>query len=334
MAEAFAERLNAGDRFLLDGRCLEYRRRHGNALVVGEVVGRPAVPRWGGDGWPLSPELAQRLYVLRIRAAEALRDGSAALAELLRREYGLQDGAADDAGGVLPATGERQRNPRNECLSHRGDGPGVRRELLRPHAVESHRQRRPGAVAVHRLVRDDGYAASSIVADLGFALLLRRPMENMPENLRRLLADADFAADLDASLSESQMLRERFRRVATTGLMLLRNPLGRRRRVGGPSWGEQQLFDQVRQRDAAFRAASSGAARGARRSVRPRSRDRVCTATAVVDGALSLAIATVAVRGELDAASARRDRDHRDGRGSAPALARALDRRITVTAVW
>ena len=252
MAEAFAERLNAGDRFLLDGRCLEYRRRHGNALVVGEVVGRPAVPRWGGDGWPLSPELAQRLYVLRIHAAEALRDGSAALADLLRRDYGLQDGVAD----ALAAYFQRQESvseipETNVCLIE-----AMGREFGANYYVHTPLNRTGNDalahVAVHRLAHDDGYAASSIVADLGFALLLRRPMENMAENLRRLLADADFAADLDASLSESQMLRERFRRVATTGLMLLRNPLGRRRRVGGPSWGEQQLFDQVRQRDAAF----------------------------------------------------------------------------------
>src|SRR5205823_2576584 len=87
----FAERLQPGDRFLLDGRCLEYQRRAGDALIVNEVVGRPVVPRWAGEGWPLSSELAQRLYVLRIRAAEALRDGPAALADLLRREYALAE---------------------------------------------------------------------------------------------------------------------------------------------------------------------------------------------------------------------------------------------------
>jgi ATP-dependent Lhr-like helicase len=252
VAEVFAERLNAGDRFLLDGRCLEYRRRHGNALIVTEVIGRPAVPRWGGDGWPLSPELAQRLYVLRIRAAEALRDGLGALTDLLRHDYGLQDGAAD----VLAAYFQRQESvseipEANVCLIE-----GVGRESGANYYVHTPLNRTGNdalaRVAVHRLARDYGYAASSIVADLGFALLLRRPLANMADHLRLLLANAEFAVDLDASLHESEMLRERFRRVATTGLMLLRNPLGRRRRVGGTTWGERELFDQVRQRDAAF----------------------------------------------------------------------------------
>jgi Lhr-like helicase len=53
-------------------------------------------------------------------------------------------------------------------------------------------------------------------------------------------------------LHDSHTLRERFRRVATTGLMLLRNPLGSRRRVGGAAWGEERLFDQVRAADPDF----------------------------------------------------------------------------------
>src|SRR5207248_4888290 len=46
VAEAFADRLEPGDRFLLDGRCLEYRRREDGVLWVEEVAGRPQVPRW------------------------------------------------------------------------------------------------------------------------------------------------------------------------------------------------------------------------------------------------------------------------------------------------
>ncbi len=89
---AFAERLRAGDRFLLDGRCLQVRslRPEERLLCVEEVAGKPIVPRWGGSGWPLSTELAQRLYLVRVQAAEALRDGPETLACLLQREYGLE----------------------------------------------------------------------------------------------------------------------------------------------------------------------------------------------------------------------------------------------------
>jgi ATP-dependent Lhr-like helicase len=48
------------------------------------------------------------------------------------------------------------------------------------------------------------------------------------------------------------MLRHRFARVAQTGFMLLRNPEGRRRRVGGANWPERRLFEQVQARNANF----------------------------------------------------------------------------------
>src|SRR5437588_1124014 len=71
--EAFADRLNPGDRFLLDGRCLQLNRSGFRTLLVEEVPGRPRVPRWQGGGWRLSAELAFRLYAQRFQMGEALR---------------------------------------------------------------------------------------------------------------------------------------------------------------------------------------------------------------------------------------------------------------------
>jgi ATP-dependent Lhr-like helicase len=249
----FAEALQPGDRFLLDGRCLEVRRLEFGSLLVDEVPGRPAVPRWPGDGWPLSSELAGRLFALRVRAAEALRDGLDALAELLRQEYGL---------GVAAAAALAHYFERQESLSEIPDGAGVLIEAVGSHAAVELYVHTPlnrlandalARVAVHRLTRDHGRAVDSVVADLGFALLVRGEVTTpVPDLLRTLLAGDGFAADLEAALAESPALRERFRQVAATGLMLLRNPDGGRRKVGGPNWGERQLFDQVRVRDADF----------------------------------------------------------------------------------
>jgi Lhr-like helicase len=94
------------------------------------------------------------------------------------------------------------------------------------------------------------------VADLGFALLLPTPLPASDDEparmLRTLLAAPGFDADLDAALEDSGAVRERFRRVALTGLMLLRQPLGRERRVGGRDWAERRLFDRVRAHDRDF----------------------------------------------------------------------------------
>src|SRR5262249_44537946 len=159
--EAFADRLQPGDRFLLAGRCLEFRGTDGPALLVDEVPGRPAVPRWGTEGLPLSAELARRLYLLRTRAAEALRHGPRALAELLRWEYGL----AGAARGTL-----RPHFPRQACSSEAPDaGPcpveAVRHDTGTAYSLPTPLNRAGNdalaRVAVHRLARDRRLGATS-----------------------------------------------------------------------------------------------------------------------------------------------------------------------------
>jgi ATP-dependent Lhr-like helicase len=250
--EAFAERLQAGDRFLLDGRCLEFRRRHGEAVFVEETAGRPAAPRWGGDGWPLSTELARRLFLLRVQAAEALRDGPERLAELLRRDYSL-DG---DAAAVLAAHFQRQ-----ECVSEIPDAESLLIEEVVSDRGADYYLHTPlnrkgndalARAAVYRLSRDRDRSAAADVADLGFAVRLQAALPDPPAAVRSVLAASGFEADLAGALEDGPALRQRFGRIAQTGLMLLRNPLGRGRRVGGRDWGERRLFDQVRGRDADF----------------------------------------------------------------------------------
>jgi ATP-dependent Lhr-like helicase len=243
--EAFADRLLPGDRFLLDGRCLEFRRLDGPALLVDEVTGRPVTPRWVGEAWPLCAGLARRLYVLRGQAAEAMRDGPEALADLLRREYGL-DGKAVT---MLVAYFQGQ-----ECVSEIPTAAGCLVEEVLMEARADYFVHTPlnragndavARVAVLRLARDRGRAAASVVADLGFALLLRTGGPMTAGDLQTLLAPDGFEADLTQAVAGSALLRDRFRRVALTGLMLLRNPLGRRRRVGGRDWAERRLFERV-----------------------------------------------------------------------------------------
>jgi ATP-dependent helicase Lhr and Lhr-like helicase len=253
----FAERLQPGDRFLLDGRCLEFRRQDDTGLLVEEVVGRrPATPRWGGDGWPLSADLARRLFVLRRQAAEALCEGPEALNHLLRHDMGLEAAAA----AILVGYFQRQ-----DCLSEIPEPDVCLIEVVTREFGEEYYLHTPlnrlandalARVLVHRLARDHGKTVQPIVADLGLALLLRTGAlaagPGLAELFRGLLDAVNFEADLDAALESSNAWRERFQKVAYTGLMLLRNPLGRPRRVGGRDWGERLLFEQVRVHDPDF----------------------------------------------------------------------------------
>jgi ATP-dependent Lhr-like helicase len=251
LEDAYAERLQPGDRFLLDGRCLEYRRDEQRTLLVEEVVGWPQAPRWDSEGWLLSAELARRLYGLRVRAAEALRSGPDALADLLRQEYELDDSTAL----ALLAYIQRQ-----DCVSEVPDAATCLIEMVSRQGAVDHYVHTPlnraandalARVVVFRLARDQGRAAHSLVANLGLVLALPGGAVTPPE-WRQLLSVSGFEDDVAQALADSVALRERFQRVAQTGLMLLRHPLGRRRRVGGRDWGERRLFDQVRSADPDF----------------------------------------------------------------------------------
>ncbi len=233
---------------------------------------------------PCPRPLAQRLFLLRVEAAEALRDGPGRLVDYLEHDLGL-----DPSGAELLADYFQQQDQVSEipdggvCLIEVVPRPGGEEYYLHT-PLNRLANEVLARVLVHRLARDLGRAVIPIVADLGLGLLVRgsplaeaggRQPSGQPEPeghrpppssrsdstasgpdlaglFRRLLDSRNFDADLDTALASSDLLRQRFQRVAFTGLMLLRNPLGRKRKVGGQDWGERTLFEQVQARDADF----------------------------------------------------------------------------------
>jgi ATP-dependent Lhr-like helicase len=244
--DLYAERLQPGDRFMLDGRCLEYQRRDGTALLVDEVVGRPQVPRWRGAGPPMSNELASRLYLFRVQAAEALRDGPARLERLLRGEFNLNEPSAASLARYFA---------RQEAISEIPGCDTLLIERLSSQACVEYCFHTPLTapanetlvrVVAERLARAGRGTAVPMAADLGFVIVQEGYSEMTPQVWRTLLREDGFADDFHRSLECSPLMRERFANVAQTGLMVLRNPQGRKLRVGGASWAREQLFDVVR----------------------------------------------------------------------------------------
>lgn len=248
----FADRLQPGDRFLLEGRCLEFVRLERGRLLVRETLGRPGTPCWVSEGLPLSPELARRLFFFRIRAAEALLEGEAVLRTLLAEEYGLAEQAVaelveffldQETLSEIPDA----RSLLIEAVSHEGEVTWYLHTPL--HRAGNEVLVR---VASQRLLRAGAVAVVGTSADLGFSLAVRGGPKLTPDDWRLLLSPGQFERELDEALADSPALRERFRRAALTGLMLLRQPRGGRRRVGGHDWVERRLFERVRRLDPDF----------------------------------------------------------------------------------
>jgi ATP-dependent Lhr-like helicase len=260
--QAYAERLQAGDRFVLDGRCLELKKREAAALLVDEVFGRPQIPRWVGNGVPMPGALARRIFLFRVQAAEALRESDETFRTWLCHDYHLNDAAISGLAHYVRRQELISEVPTLTALSIECIGMQECTEYYvhtpLPRCVNETLAR----VLLHRWQRADRSwpmaggqvdnlpprlrsRALAFAADLGFYLLVNVAAPLSPDQWRSSLEAKGFAADFQKHLRGSDLLRENFTRVAQTGLMVLRHPSGRKRKVGGKDWTERRLFDQI-----------------------------------------------------------------------------------------
>ncbi len=245
---AYAERLQAGDRFVLDGRALEFRRLEGLVVHARASGGEPNLPRWTSDRQGLSAELARDLAEFRAEAGRVLVDGPSALRSWLGEAHDL----GPDEVGVLEAllTAQEQiseipgaaavlveeyPDPTGGGLIYAFHAP-----LGRP-ASEA-----MGRATVARLGRRFGRDLNLVVADLGWSIALPEGARLEEADVPALLAADGFEADVLDGLDRGELLARRFRHVAATALMVLRRPEGGRTRVGGLLWVSTRLYPLVK----------------------------------------------------------------------------------------
>ena len=246
---SYAERLAPGDRFVLDGRALEVRRVEAAIVHARPAGGQPSLPRWTSDRQSLSPELAGELAAVRAVAGRRLaEDGPMGLRAWLIEAYHLEPLAASVVTELFQAQEQWSEVPGEEGLlieeSPAPDGP----ERVYCFHAPLHRAacealaRATGA----RLGRRFGRSLSLSVADLGWSIRLPDEVALAPEEIAPLLEVDHFADDVVEGLDRGELLARRFRQVAATAMMILRNPEpGRRVRVGGLHWASTRLYPLV-----------------------------------------------------------------------------------------
>jgi ATP-dependent helicase Lhr and Lhr-like helicase len=250
--QSYAERLQPGDRFVLDGRCLEVKKQNGETMLVDEVFGRPQIPRWQGSGVPMSSDLARRIFVFRAHAAETLRESAERLRHWLRTEFHLDDGAIDPLVSHLLHQETASEIPTLVALLIEGVALQSCMEYFVHTPLPRSANEAIVRVLLHRWRRMHKPAATALVTDLGFYLVVHESEPASPQEWREGLSAHSFIADLHEHLHDSELLRQQFARVAQTGLMVLRNAAGRKRKVGGKDWAQRRLFEQVRNRMSDF----------------------------------------------------------------------------------
>ncbi len=249
---AFVQNLAPGDRFVLGGRSLELRSEEGRDLLVEEVGANPAIPQWLGGGWDWPADLARRVFLARAHAAEQLREGPGFLARYLRelqRSERLDRAGFGELRDFLQAQETQSEIPSMTSLLIEA----VDRDFGIEYAVHTPLPRAANeALAQLVCARLEPRKARHVSSNLGFLVFVESDRGLGEPAWRHLLSLAEWDADLDELLGSSPLVGEHFARVAQTGLMVLRNPLGGRRKVGGRDWAERRLFQQVEAGDPDF----------------------------------------------------------------------------------
>ena len=242
----YAERLQAGDRFVLDGRALEFRRLEGLIVHAKSSGGEPDLPRWSSDRQSLSAELAGDLARFRDEAASHSLDGPLALRGFLVDRHDLDPDAAAVIEDLFRVQEQFSEVPRStellveESPSEHGYSYAFHAPLSRS-ACEA-----AGRATAARIGRRFGRNLTLAVADLGWSIGLTDGARLAAEDIPPLLSPVDFAEDVLCGLDRGELLARRFRHVAATALMVLRNPEGGRTKVGGLLWVSNRLYPLVK----------------------------------------------------------------------------------------
>jgi len=253
---AYADALRAGDRFLLEGKCVQVARLSGPDVEVVEASRMASPPRWTGEPLPLSPLLASHLQALRDEAARIIAENPSLLASWLEKRHQLPPKESSFLAEYFISQECHGEIPHANCLiaeiSPCGD-----EWLLAMHTPLN----RAGNEAIARLVarrlsRNRRAAGQSMVADLGLAFRLEHPPGQPAEWLRIILKPENALADLEEAVAPSDLVRRRFQEIAVTALMTPRLPPknkgSRSPKVGGGGWVARRLYDQCLRRAPGF----------------------------------------------------------------------------------
>jgi ATP-dependent Lhr-like helicase len=251
--ESFATSLNVGDVFLLEGRTLRVKELGPRGLQVEAHAGRPTVPQWSSHLKGIPRRLGREIGVLRNGVAGALRAGGTqrAFAYLLERyalagveaahvvRYVAQQIALSDVpDDARPVVELYRMDERQTAVFHTGAGRRINETLARVVGARLHARLRINST----LTTDDN----------GFLVALPRRRQVADAVWASLLAVDGFDDDLLAGLRSGWLLRQQFRYVANTGLLVLRRAGGRSIRSGALRWNAARIFDRLWEADPEF----------------------------------------------------------------------------------
>lgn len=217
--EAFLERLAEGDRFVLGGRVYEFIGSSGSTATVRESTGTPTVPAWYSEMLPLSYETA--LFIEKLREEISSADNPLSL---LQTKYHLSKRSSKTLARYIaeqklawaPSCSKfvvEHYIPERMYIFHSCAGRKANDALAR--------------VIAYRIGRKKKCNIALTVLDNGFMLTLPSGVNLSKDEISSFLYPEFFENDLKSSIKNSEILKRRFRHVASRSFLILRSYKGR-----------------------------------------------------------------------------------------------------------
>ena len=252
--EPFAERLKKGDIFVLAGNTYEFIKSKGMKIYVEPRPDMaPTIPSWFSEQLPLSFDLAMQIGKFR-RKMESLIGNAYKAIDYLIKKYGIDEKTAmaiisyfeEQSHFIIP----HDRRVVVEIFEKDGYRYIIFHTLVGRRANDA-----LSRIFAYRITKKFKFNVRLAITDNGFAIIYPWwKYDISDEELKSLFKAKNMEEDLEKALANTEILKRRFRHVATRSLMILKNYLGHEMSVSRQQKNASMLFKVVREIDPEFPA--------------------------------------------------------------------------------
>jgi len=251
--EPFAERLKKGDIFVLAGNTYEFIRSKGMKIFVEPRPDMaPTIPSWFSEQLPLSFDLAMRIGKFRRKMEKLVDEGKSI--QYLMKEYEIN---RDTATAIYSYFSEQSHFliPHDKRIVVEIFEKEDYRYIVFHTLVGRKANDAISRIFAYRLTTKYKFNVRLAITDNGFAIIYPWWKNDIPnKEIKKLFTTKNMEEDLKKALANTEILRRRFRHVATRSLMILKNYLGHEMSVSRQQKNASMLFKVVKEIDPEFPA--------------------------------------------------------------------------------
>jgi len=251
--EPFAERLKKGDIFVLAGNTYEFIRSKGMKIFVEPRPDMaPTIPSWFSEQLPLSFDLAMRIGKFRRKMEKLVNEGKSI--QYLMKEYEIN---RDTATAIYSYFSEQSHFliPHDKRIVVEIFEKEDYRYIVFHTLVGRKANDAISRIFAYRLTTKYKFNIRLAITDNGFAIIYPWWKNDIPnKEIKKLFTTKNMEEDLKKALANTEILRRRFRHVATRSLMILKNYLGHEMSVSRQQKNASMLFKVVKEIDPEFPA--------------------------------------------------------------------------------